>query len=355
MPTLHTIYRCGQVSHVAIPKVYNVAGLAAVDNGMRKKVYSLNSKAKRTIQSSLCKQWHERKSNITFLTFTFKNDQATAAVVCSQKLMNKYFSSLIENFKKTYGLHSYVWVSERTKIGTIHYHVVCDFPKLKKKDFEIFCTYCRNSFKCFLMDNQITVKDNEKYSNVGLPSEYDSNGCYRGAVVRNLEAVLVYVSGYLQKSDREEEEGRIYAISRNVLEKPVRTFTMGYNEITQHIKQTYVHEFCSVDYYHNTRTFEDYFLRRKGEVQIVVDSDHNRKMETKRIYNTEKRNHLFKNAIINSKQQSIIDVWDWSALYEQSVYNDVTYCELKGSIPHAATNQKLADFLAFCDKNRFNN
>jgi hypothetical protein len=361
MPTLHTIYRCGQVSHVAIPKVYNISGLAACENGSRKKIYSLNGRAKRTIQSSLVRQWHERKNNLTFLTFTFRNDQNTEKIVCDQKLMNKYFSALIDNFKKSYGLHSYVWVSERTKQQTIHYHVVCDFPKLKKKEYEVFCQYCRESFKDYLEYNSIVVDHLQQYSNVGLPSRYDKKGVSRGSVVRNLQAVMVYVSGYLKKSDREEQSGRIYAISRNILQKPTKTFNFGneintgFRNLRQSPKQTYTHEFCSVDYYACTVGFDDYFLQKQAQKVTFVTSDYNRKHETKRTFLTEKRRQNANKAIVNSEQQSKIDGWDWGALFQPSVYNESIELEMNGSHSHTVTNQKLTDFLRFCEDRRLCN
>lgn len=360
MPTLHTYYRCGQVSHVAVPAVYNIAGLAAVDNGNKRKIYSLNSRAKRTIQSSLVRQWHERKNNLTFLTFTFRNTDATRAVVTDQKLMNKYFSSLIDNFKKTYALHSYVWVSERTTQQTIHYHVVCDFPKLSKKDYEIFCRYSRESFKSYLVDNLVCVTDNEQYSNVGLPNRYDRNGNYRGSVVRNLEAVLVYISGYLKKSDREETTGRIYAISRNVLQKSVRSFSTevqtgsAYGNIRQTPKQTYAHEFCSVDYYHATHTYDTFFLAKQAAKVTNVTSDYNRKHETKRTLIQEKCRQLQNKAIIDREIQSKIDGWDFNALYQPSDNSSYTEIETKGSIPHVVTNAKMAAFLRYFEERRLN-
>lgn len=342
---------------MGVPRVYNISGLAASVNGSRQKVYSLNSKAKRTIQSSLVKQWQEKKSNITFLTFTFKRSHAVEHVVTDQKLMNVYIGKLLENFKKSYGLHSYIWVSELTKIGTIHYHAVLDFPKLKKKDYEKFCQYTKESFRNYLVDNGCNIDHTCDYSNVGLPSRYAADGSYRGAVVRNLEAVLVYISGYLKKSDREETKGRIYAISRNVLEKPIKSFAMEYSFRTQQAPETveyrgckqkphttYTHQYCSVDYYKHTFYFEEFFYNMNIEISYVTASDLHRKADTKETFVQGKCRNLRIEAIKRMEQyRKDNPSYEYTLLQQLSDNEDTEDC-VSGSMDHKVINHRTPIF-----------
>lgn len=134
MPTLHTIYRSGKVTTTGIPRVYNLALLDHQKDGATAKGYSLSNRVITKIKDSVVKLFNEREHNITFWTYSFKFDKQTEQVVTSQKLMNAYFSKLLENTKKTFGLKRYVWVSERTEQGCIHYHCIFDLPFLEKKN-----------------------------------------------------------------------------------------------------------------------------------------------------------------------------------------------------------------------------
>lgn len=294
MPTLHTIARCGKVTHVGVPREYNIAFLDCEKNGSLEKTYSLKSKAKTTIKSSLIKMWYEKRNRLTFWTFTFKLTDETRSVVCNQKILNTYFSALLENAKKCYGLHSYIWVSERTQQGTIHYHCIFDVPKLemaKKKTldeikkngskvFEHFMQYYKTSFRALLYRHGVNASDSVDYCSVGFPSKYDSCGNYRGSVVRNVNSLAVYLAGYLAKCSRIETEGRIYAISRNVLQKTVKTY--NYCEPFAPISTTN-YEYCSVDYYNLSKGFDDFFLKESEEEKnaIVTESDLLRKHKIK--------------------------------------------------------------------------
>lgn len=345
MPTLHTIYRSGVVSHVGIPKKYNITGLLAAENGGKQKVYSLNSSAKKKISSSLAKMWHERRNNLTFLTFTFKNVTETYNIVSDQKKMNEFFSAFLDNFKKTYALHSYIWVSERTKTNAIHYHVVCDFPKLKKERYVQFEDYFKADFKAFLTANSVSIDPTVNYSFIGLPSKRDRDGNYRGACVRSMEAVQAYVAGYLKKSQRIEMGGRIYAISRNVLERPIKTFNFYPSEVGQQPKKVYDYEYCSVRYYSiQNSSFDNYFLRKRKQKQYETQTDHLRKMNTKMITNKYKSIVQFENLAQNSNYQpEIIERWDWSQLFKQCERNETIEAELPGSFPYMPFRHKFSD------------
>lgn len=303
MPTLHSIHRCGVITHVGVPKNYNIPQNSA-ENGNKTKTYKITSQAKRKIRSSLVKMWYEKQNRLTFWTFTFKLSNETGKVVGNQKILNAYFSSLLENAKKTYGLASYIWVSERTKNGCIHYHCVFDVPKLenlknktlveiKKKGgkvFEHFLRYYKNSFRACLKVNGIAVDDSIDYCSVGFPRKYDANGVLRGSVIRSLDALAGYLTGYLVKCQREETEGRIYAVSRSILEKPVRLFNINIFEVPV---KTVELEHCSIDYYKLSKGYDDFFIKSKEEEKtaIVTESDLARK---ERLYDRIWRNKHMK-------------------------------------------------------------
>jgi hypothetical protein len=292
VPTLHSIHRCGVVTHVGVPKFYNIPD-NQTKNGCLEKEYSLTAKAKRTIKSSLVKMWYEKQNRLTFWTFTFKLSAETERIVTDQKLMNVYFSKLLENAKKSYGLHSYIWVSERTKKGTIHYHCVFDVPKLEQlknktyeqiknsgaKAFDYFINYFKQSFKDYLAVAGCSIVPDNDYCAIGFPRKYDSNGVYRGAVVRNIQALSTYLAGYLNKCDRKESGGRIYAISRNVLERPTKTFNFSRPFEPE---KTYAFDYCSVDYFKLSKGFDDFFIRETEEAKnaIETESDRARKEHT---------------------------------------------------------------------------
>jgi hypothetical protein len=324
MPTLHTIYRSGVISHVGIPRFYNIVGLLHCENGGRQKTYSISSAAKKKISSSLTKMWYERRNNLTFLTFTFKNNDELAHIVQNQKVMNTFFCAFLDNFKKTYKLHSYIWVSERTKNNGIHYHVVCDFPKLKRDRYEQFTNYFKDYFCDFLLCNNINIDRSIQYCSIGLPSKRDSSGNYRGSVVRSIEAIQAYVSGYLKKSDRVETAGRIYAISRNVLEKPVKCESFQRSEVGAQLVATYEHEYCTVDYYNlNGGAFDSYFLRKKKQKRYVVQSDISRNLDVKMQVNKRKSIVQFaNNAINNSNEPKIIEPFEKWTIKQHIEYSE---------------------------------
>lgn len=259
MPTLHTIHRTGKVTIVGIPERYNITGLNFTENGNINKSYSLSPRACTRIKDAIVKQFAEKKHRLTFWTFTFKNDHETAHVVTSQKIMNKYFSNLLETTKKVYKLHSYVWVSERTEKNAIHYHCVFDLPYLKKSTvYENYLSYFKCSFCDLLRLHGVRVRSETQYCSIGFPKQYDRNGVKRGSVVRSVESITNYLSGYLAKqSGRREYNGRLYGISRNILQPPVKR----YSSLPEYLglKKEYVNKYCTIQFYNYSQQWENYF------------------------------------------------------------------------------------------------
>ena len=280
MPTLTTIRRSGKITHVAVPRVYNISGLDNKLNGSKVKTYRINDTAKHTILSSLAKMYRERKNNITFWTFSFIHDSATSPVVANQKIMNQFISKFFENLKKTYGLVSYLWVSERQSNGGIHYHTVLDIPFVDIHTSGLK-NYLMDSFKNVCMDNKIDISTYSYCASIGFPRKIDSNGNYRGSVVRSLESLATYLGGYISKnSENVESGGRLYAISRNVLQKPVKQLSFEFDKRIV-IKKQYEHKYCTVRYAYLNRSYDDYFLRMQLEKKTSVASDFYRKMGTR--------------------------------------------------------------------------
>lgn len=306
MPTLHTLHRSGRLTITAIPRRYNVEGLAHCDNGRKEKTYGITNKNRHTILSSLSRMWHERNHNLTFWTYTFKLDENTKNIVTDQQIMNKYFSKLIENTKKNYGLKKYVWVSERTKQGTIHYHCIFDIPYMKKETkFQDYAKYFKSSFIDLLVSNNVNVIDNVDYSSIGFPPVVDRNGIRRGSVVRCLESLATYLGTYISKRmgrDGRERSGRVYAISRNTIEHPTKSY--GQLDIPFLEKKQYIHQYCTVKYYKLNRTFDDFYLTVKDQKPTMVLSDLARKLTSKHRYATERAKFLHtKNTVKTQKTQ----------------------------------------------------
>lgn len=264
MATLHSIHRCGVITRVALPRVYNIP-VNARECGAISKTYSLKSATKRKIKSSLQKLWYEKENRITFWTFTFGNSGELSTITSNQKVLNAYFSSLLENFKRTYGLKRYVWVSERTGSGTIHYHCAFDCPKLEKSKFQECVKYFRNSFADYCEKNKVYIDRTIQNCSIGFPKRRDKFGNYCGSVVRNVEALSNYIAGYLcKKCDRVETGGRIYAISRNCVEKPVKRMSgVDYSDIFLKFSQNF--DYCSVDYFQIGDNYDRFFINERKE------------------------------------------------------------------------------------------
>lgn len=273
MSTIHTIYRSGKQTSVGLPKFYNLDLLKSENFGKTTKSYSLTPAVVTKIKDSVIKLYNERNHNITFWTFNFKIDDNTRHVVTDQQLMNKYFSTLIENTKKTFGLKRYIWVSERTGQGCIHYHCIFDLPLLQKKtQFKNYVQYFKNSFADYLGTNGVTTASGVDYGSIGFPDKHDKHGNHRGSVVRNLESVTRYLCGYLAKqSERREYGGRIYGISRNVLQKPVKSFKSL--PLFAEPTVTYKHKYCTVNYYNYTAQFDKIFKYYSQLPTYKVESD----------------------------------------------------------------------------------
>ena len=274
MSTIHTLYRCGKITSCASPNSYNLDFLNAEKHGNKEKTYTISKKASTVIKSSLVRQWNEHKHRITFWTFTFKNTPETRSVVHDQRLMNQFFSKVLENTKKTFGLNSYLWVSERTEKHGIHYHCTFDIPYLpketKKDKFYKYVDYFKNSFSDFLRNNGVIVDNSVQYCSIGFGSKFDKYGNRRGSVVRSLGAISAYIGNYISKSTRIERGGRIYGISRNILEKSVR-ITFPPTFILE--KSKYEHEYCTIRYYNCDAIFDNFFRRCKKIECKSLESD----------------------------------------------------------------------------------
>lgn len=349
MPTLHTIYRSGKITTTGIPRVYNLALLDHKKDGSIAKGYSLSNRVVTKIKDSVVKLFNERQYNITFWTYTFKIDSSTEHVVTSQNLMNKYFSKLLENTKKTFGLQRYVWVSERTEQGCIHYHCIFDLPFLEKKtQFKNYANYFKNSFRDYLSSNGVTTDSNVIYSSIGFPNKSDRHGNKRGAVVRDLDSVTRYLCGYLAKqSGRREYGGRIYGISRNTLQKPIKSYTA----VPVFMEPSYTCEmpYCTVNFYTPTRQYDKIFLYYSQKKQYEVESDLKRKavleykidkkkydkhgVSMKKTVKNQNLTSISRNLSwesVNSKPQTWTTAGEWEQIhFERSVRQAFKYLDKK--------------------------
>jgi hypothetical protein len=182
--------------------------------GSREKHYRITNKTRWKISGSCCNMWRQRQNKLTFWTFTIpgNSDLGTDGAA-----FNAAFSRVLENLKRTHKLNAYVWVRERHKSGVYHYHALLDMPFV---DIKTINSYYENSISNYCRKSGHTRPSFHGCS-VRLPSKVDKNGNYRGAVVRDLQSVIRYISKYITKAkeDSQTEVSRVYSITRNIVDK----------------------------------------------------------------------------------------------------------------------------------------
>jgi len=161
------------------------------NNGGTKK-YKRN---KTKIYSSVSRQYHNRVNKIVFITFTNPADE----IYRDLKECNIRFSRFLENLRKNYKLHSYLWVAERQKNEVVHYHTFFDIPK-----FDIIAM--RRAY------NQ--------------SMQHDSTNCLRlppnkkNTFLHNYSEACTYVTKYVTK-EKTTELHRVFGCSQNITSKPI--------------------------------------------------------------------------------------------------------------------------------------
>lgn len=140
----------------------------------------------------------------------------------------KAFNSWLTNCRKRYGLTSYLWITERQKNGTLHYHMLTlDYMPIKKVNKAMATAISHTLEK----DNNNDVKfSEEKYNGVDVDNilqpkrrQGETWKCYqarknhfaRAKFSNSIKWVMAYVTKYVTKCD-EEFNHLAWHESRNV-------------------------------------------------------------------------------------------------------------------------------------------
>ena len=150
-------------------------------------------------------------NNVIFLTLTFNSK-----LQINEKDANKIWNNFVKNFRKTYNLSNYLGVLELTKVGTPHYHFLCDFPFVNIKELNrswvsSICNYFNNSEFGFVAGS------------VQIPKGYNS-------VVKDPARVVKYLCKYFTKTIGHEYSARNYFISRE-LRRRARPIELNSGEV----------------------------------------------------------------------------------------------------------------------------
>jgi hypothetical protein len=170
--------------------------------------------------------------------------------------------------KKRHGLNNYLWVAEHQKRGAIHYHCLLDMPYIP---YSLIKEIFSNSFARF----GISVS---KENSVSASKT-------KGAIVKNVEQALRYITKYLTKQLKEDKKhnrrfwfdsielgyyerdllkrefsfkvfaktaqrntlsGRIYAFTNAINEKPLTITYEDFLKVSNTVKDVYNFRYCAV-------------------------------------------------------------------------------------------------------------
>ena len=192
----------------------------------KKRVYKLTYSKYRQLAGNSAKMFEAKTNQILFLTFTIKDNITDTANT------NKAWSYFLNLMKKRHGLNNYLWVAERQKRGAVHYHCLLDTPFINYSEWKrIFSS----TFKKF------GIKASKQNS--------VSASKYRGAIVRNVEMALKYITKYISKSINKELNisfsGRNYAFTNDINVKPLTITYEQYLEVINTCSKEYNFEYCS--------------------------------------------------------------------------------------------------------------
>lgn len=162
--------------------------------GSTQKTYRLTWKHYRSIASAAAVMYETRVNNLTFWTFTFAGKETYPEAV-------KAFSKFLDNFKKTYKLHAYVWTGELQKNGNPHFHLIADVPFISLRAItQAFCS------------------SRGYFSNSAVRLPKDALGNTDGSVVQNVGSLVRYICKYMSKTAKDGKDmgARVCSMSKHL-------------------------------------------------------------------------------------------------------------------------------------------
>lgn len=171
--------------------------------GLKEKKFVLTWTHYREIASSAVLLFQQRKHNLTFWTFTFR--EGTISYPDAVKIWSKF----LDNFKKTYKCKAYIWTGELTKKNTPHFHCIADVP-----------------YADIVVINKAWCVARGDFSNsaVRLPKKKNKAGEWvtDGSVVKSLDSLVNYMCKYVAKTARDSQKdkkgmgARVWSRSRSL-------------------------------------------------------------------------------------------------------------------------------------------
>lgn len=129
-------------------------------------------------------------------------------------LAYKVLNSALTQLRKNFGLKSYMWVMERQRNNTIHYHLLTNDYMYISDVNRVFAT----SIQYYVEKNEASWGNSsfEKYNGVDVKA-VNKKGKYRNNLTRNqiIDKVIGYLSKYMSK-DIYSESHRVWHCSRLV-------------------------------------------------------------------------------------------------------------------------------------------
>jgi len=161
------------------------------DNKKVEKSYKLNKvKIRKKIHSLL--NTSEAKKRLMFVTITFPS-------MTTDENAFRFYNTWLTKLRKINYLHTYIWVSERQKNGTLHFHLLTtDYVKVKDWNTFMKDTLINEYNK----DNQVfNGYDPTNYNGIDLAKNRKTKKVVNFAEKRNAKSLSIYVTKYITKND----------------------------------------------------------------------------------------------------------------------------------------------------------
>lgn len=167
--------------------------LCSTAGEQEKKIYKLNArKIKRRLYS-----WFnvsDSKKHLYFLTISFP-------LHTSDDDIFKYFNVFLTKMRKAKYLRSYLWVSERQKNGTLHFHILINKPV---QIVNVNALLRETLINAYSSDNQVFKGYNPiNYSGVDLAKDRKTRRVVNFAQGASKQAISYYITKYITKNDSE--------------------------------------------------------------------------------------------------------------------------------------------------------
>ena len=210
------------------------------EHGQNKKKFYFSYSHYRKIASAMEKMKDERKNRLIFITYTFPEN------IINNEKTNKLLSNHLENLQKNYKLHSYIWVVERQNRGAVHYHCIYDIPYTSVE--RINSSFSRSASRFGIRIAKNSVRLNPK-----------------GSLVTNGPGAVKYICKYITKNINKPFPARIYSISHNIIEKPLKVSGETFRKMITGRKET--HYDWNTVYYGRPFTVNDWKNIEKSSIE----------------------------------------------------------------------------------------